>query len=162
MRNHTGGSCQRNHRYQCRPPGTGAQVRPVHPAGTRRACWRSVRRTFPSVLPDVGSGTARQLQLVASVSAAGIGVFGLYTVVRTQDRSAADRGSQPRDPYRDDETGDRPTELLDELLEPEATQAESGDWSATTSTSCSRRSTDASTRQRPRSELCVGNQEQAP
>jgi len=84
--------------------------------------------TFPSVLPDVGSGTARQLQLVASVSAAVIGVFGLYTVVRTQDSALPPiKGSQPRDPYRDDETGDRSTELLDELLEPEATQAESGE-----------------------------------
>jgi hypothetical protein len=84
--------------------------------------------TFPSVLPDVGSGTARQLQLVASVSAAVIGVFGLYTVVRTQDSTLPPiKGSQPRDPYRDDETGDRSTELLDELLEPEATQAESGE-----------------------------------
>ena len=84
--------------------------------------------TFPSVLPDVGSGTARQLQLVASVSAAVIGVFGLYTVVQTQDSALPPiKGSQPRDPYRDDETGDRSTELLDELLEPEATQAESGE-----------------------------------
>ncbi|RKS83803.1 hypothetical protein BDK61_3197 [Haloarcula quadrata] len=84
--------------------------------------------TFPSVLPDVGSGTARQLQLVASVSAAVIGVFGLYTVVRTQDSTLPPiKGSQPRDPYGDDETGDRSTELLDELLEPEATQAESGE-----------------------------------
>ncbi len=77
-------SCLLSLRYQCRRPGTGAQVRPVHPAGTRRACWGSVRRYFPLLIPDVGSGTARQLQLVASVSAAVIGDFGLYTVVRTQ------------------------------------------------------------------------------
>lgn len=84
--------------------------------------------TFPSVLPDVGSGTAKQLQLVASVSAAVVGLFGLYSVVRTQDSALPPvKGRQPRDPYHDDETGDKSTELLDELLEPEATQTESDD-----------------------------------
>ncbi|RLM44739.1 hypothetical protein DVK00_09785 [Haloarcula sp. Atlit-47R] len=82
--------------------------------------------TFPSVLPNVGSGSARQLQLVASVSAAAIGLFGLYTVVRTQDSTLPPvRGKQPREPYHDG-SGDESTELLDELLEPKATQADSG------------------------------------
>ncbi|KOX94379.1 DUF7269 family protein [Haloarcula rubripromontorii] len=82
--------------------------------------------TFPSVLPNVGSGTTRQLQLVASVSAAAVGLFGLYTVVRTQESTLPPvRGRQPREPYHDD-SGDEPTELLDELLEPKATQADSG------------------------------------
>ncbi|WP_058997162.1 hypothetical protein [Haloarcula sp. CBA1127] len=83
--------------------------------------------TFPSVLPDVGSGTARQLQLVASVSAAAVGLFGLYTVVRTEDSTLPPiKGSQPCDPYRDD-GDDEPAELLDELLEPGAIPAESGE-----------------------------------
>ncbi|KAA9398745.1 hypothetical protein Har1130_11055 [Haloarcula sp. CBA1130] len=84
--------------------------------------------TFPSVLPDVGSGTARQLQFVASVSAAVIGLFGLYTVVRTQDSDLPPvKGSQPRDPYHDRDTDDEPAALLAALLEPETTQSESGD-----------------------------------
>ncbi|AJF26333.1 DUF7269 family protein [Haloarcula sp. KBTZ06] len=84
--------------------------------------------TFPSVLPDVGSGTARRLRLGASIGAVVIGLFGLYTVVLTQESDLPPvKGSQPRDPYRDDGTDDEPAELLDELLEPEATQAKSGD-----------------------------------
>ncbi|WP_336357745.1 DUF7269 family protein [Haloarcula sp. CGMCC 1.6347] len=84
--------------------------------------------TFPSVLPDVGSGTAERLQLGASIGAAVIGLFGLYTVVRTQDSALPPiKGSQPHSPYRDRGTDDEPAELLDELLESEATQAKSGD-----------------------------------
>lgn len=83
---------------------------------------------FPSVLPDVSSGTAGQLQFGASIGAVVIGLFGLYTVVRTQDSALPPiKGSQPHSPYRDRGTDDEPTELLDELLEPEATQAKSGD-----------------------------------
>jgi len=81
--------------------------------------------TFPSVLPAVGSGTAESIRVVASTSAAVIGLFGLYTVVRTQDSNLPPvKGSQPRDPYRDGDTDDESAELLDELLDPEETQAE--------------------------------------
>jgi len=84
--------------------------------------------TFPSVLPDVSGVTAERLRLGASVSAAVIGLFGLYTVVRTQDSALPPvKGSQPRDPYHDTDADDESAELLDELLEPEATQAKSGD-----------------------------------
>ena len=83
---------------------------------------------FPSALPDVGSGTAGQLQLGASIGAVVIGLFGLYTVVRTQDSALPPiKGSQPHSPYRDRSTDDEPTELLDELLEPEATRTNSVD-----------------------------------
>ncbi|EMA29223.1 DUF7269 family protein [Haloarcula japonica] len=83
--------------------------------------------TFPSVLPDVGSGTARRLQLGASVSAAVVGLFGLYTVVRTEDSTLPPvKGRQPRDTSHADES-DESTELLDELLEPEAITSESGE-----------------------------------
>jgi hypothetical protein len=83
--------------------------------------------TFPSVLPDVSSGTARGVRVVASISAAAIGLFGLYTVVRTQDSDLPPvKGSQPRDPYHDD-ADDEPEELLDELLEPETAQADDED-----------------------------------
>ncbi|EMA01083.1 hypothetical protein SAMN05443574_101516 [Haloarcula vallismortis] len=83
--------------------------------------------TFPSVLPDVGSGTAGRLQLGASVSAAAVGLFGLYTVVRTQDSALPPvRGRQPPEPYHDD-ADSKPTELLDELLEPEGTESAAGE-----------------------------------
>lgn len=83
--------------------------------------------TFPSVLPDVGSGAARQLRFVASVSAAVIGLFGLYTVVRTRDSALPSvRGRQPRAPHHDRDTDGGSADLLDELLEPETSQAESG------------------------------------
>lgn len=84
--------------------------------------------TFPSVLPKVDSGTTRSIRVVASISAAVIGLFGLYSVVRTQDSDLPPvKGSQPRDPYHDDAADDEPEELLDELLEPETTQVESDD-----------------------------------
>jgi hypothetical protein len=84
--------------------------------------------TFPAVLPDVASGTARRLRLGASVGAVVIGLFGLYTVVFTQESDLLPvKGSQPRAPYQDPNEDDGPAELLDELLEPEATQTESGD-----------------------------------
>ncbi|GGM31129.1 hypothetical protein [Haloarcula argentinensis] len=83
--------------------------------------------TFPSVLPDVGSGTARRLQLGASIGAVVIGLFGLYTVVRAEDSTLPPiKGRQPRDSYRDDRD-DKSSELLDELLEPEAIPSESGE-----------------------------------
>ncbi|GCF12951.1 hypothetical protein Harman_08860 [Haloarcula mannanilytica] len=83
--------------------------------------------TFPSVLPKVDSGTTRSIRVVASISAAVIGLFGLYSVVRTRDSNLPPvKGSQPRDPYHDGDD-DEPEELLDELLEPETTQAEPDD-----------------------------------
>lgn len=81
--------------------------------------------TVPSVLPAVDSGTTESVQVIASVSAAAVGLFGLYTVVRTQDSSLPPvKGSQPREPYQDGDTDAESTELLGELLEPEGTQAD--------------------------------------
>jgi hypothetical protein len=81
--------------------------------------------TVPSVLPAVDSGTAESVRIIASVSAAAVGLFGLYTVVRTQDSSLPPvKGRQPREPYQDGDTDAESTELLNELLEPEGTQAD--------------------------------------
>jgi hypothetical protein len=83
--------------------------------------------TFPSVLPAVGSGTAESVRVFASVSAAVIGLFGLYSVVRTQESNLPPvKGGQPRDPYHGDGTDDEPMEPLDELLEPETATADPG------------------------------------
>jgi len=80
--------------------------------------------TVPSVLPAVGSGTTENIRVVASISAAAIGLFGLYTVVRTEDSNLPPvKGSQPREPYQVGGSDDESTELLDELLEPEGTRA---------------------------------------
>ncbi|MDS0222172.1 hypothetical protein NDI54_12510 [Haloarcula sp. S1AR25-5A] len=84
--------------------------------------------TFPSVLPDVSNGTVQSIRFVASISAAVIGLFGLYSVVRTRESSLPPvKGGQPRDPYHEDDTDDEPEELLDELLEPETAQADAVD-----------------------------------
>jgi len=85
--------------------------------------------TFPSVLPAVDSGTAADIRVVASVSAAAIGLFGLYSIVRDGESDLPSvKGRQPRKPYHDSDTGDnKSTELLDELLDPETTQTDTID-----------------------------------
>ncbi|MFB6223021.1 MAG: hypothetical protein ABEH86_05030 [Haloarcula sp.] len=83
--------------------------------------------SFPSVLPTVDDGTAESIRVVASVSAAVVGLFGLYTVVRTQEWDHPPvKGTQPRDRVQHD-AGDTSGELLDELLEPGTTQPGTGD-----------------------------------
>lgn len=84
--------------------------------------------SFPSVLPTVGDGTAESIRVVASVSAAVVGLFGLYTVVRTQESDRPPvKGTQPRNRFYPDDGDSASEDLLDELLEPETTQTGTDD-----------------------------------